>query len=37
MSKYIKELKSYGRTQPAITYSKLTIKTLEQGVKYVQN
>ena len=22
--------------QPAITYSKLTIETLEQGVKYVQ-
>ena len=22
---------------PAITYSKLTIKTLEQGVKYVQS
>ena len=28
-----KELK---RTQPAITCSKLTIETLEQGVKYVQ-
>ena len=24
-------------TQPAFTYSKLTIETLEQGVKYVQN
>ena len=24
-------------TQPAITCSKLTIETLEQGVKYVQN
>ena len=24
-------------TQPAITCSKLTIKTLEQGVKYVQS
>ena len=24
-------------TQPAITYSKLTIETLEQGVKYVQS
>ena len=23
--------------QPAITYSKLTIETLEQGVKYVQS
>ena len=22
--------------QPAVTWSKLTIKTLEQGVKYVQ-
>ena len=25
------------RTQPAITCSKLTIETLEQGVKYVQS
>ena len=24
-------------TQPAITYSKMTIETLEQGVKYVQS
>ena len=24
-------------TQPAITYSKLTIETLEQGLKYVQS
>ena len=24
-------------TQPAITYSKLTIETLEQGVKYAQS
>ena len=24
-------------SQPAITYSKLTIETLEQGVKYVQS
>ena len=24
-------------TQSAITYSKLTIETLEQGLKYVQN
>ena len=23
--------------QPAITYSKITIETLEQGVKYVQS
>ena len=26
----------YERTQPAFTYSKLTIETLEKGVKYVQ-
>ena len=25
------------QSQPAFTYSKLTIETLEQGVKYVQN
>ena len=25
------------RTQPAFTFSKLTIETLEQGVKYVQS
>ena len=25
------------RSQPAITCSKLTIETLEQGVKYVQS
>ena len=25
------------QTQPAITYSQLTIETLEQGVKYVQS
>ena len=24
-------------SQPAITYSKVTIEALEQGVKYVQN
>ena len=24
-------------SQPSITWSKLTIETLEQGVKYVQN
>ena len=24
-------------SQPAITYSKLTIETLEQGMKYVQS
>ena len=28
---------SRGDTQPTITYSKLTIETLEQGVKYVQS
>ena len=27
----------YSLTQPAITFSKLTIETLEQGVKYVQS
>ena len=27
----------YSTPQPAITCSKLTIETLEQGVKYVQN
>ena len=26
-----------GPTQPAITCSKLTIETLEQGIKYVQS
>ena len=26
----------WSSTQPAIAYSKLTIETLEQGVKYVQ-
>ena len=29
-------MKQYFTTQPAITCSKLTIKTLEQGAKYVQ-
>ena len=24
-------------TQPVLTYSKITIETLEQGVKYVQS
>ena len=32
-----KSLKSLGITQPAFTCSKLTIETLEQGVKYVQS
>ena len=27
----------WGLSQPAITYSKLTIETVEQGVKYVQS
>ena len=27
----------HANTQPSITSSKLTIKSLEQGVKYVQN
>ena len=30
-------LRQFNSTQPAITYSKLTIETLEQGVKYVQS
>ena len=29
--------KQGGSTQPAFTCSKLTIETLEQGVKYVQS
>ena len=36
----VKHLKSFFRellTQPAIICSKLTIETLEQGVKYVQS
>ena len=32
-----KNTKLQYRTQPAFTYSKLTIETLEQGVKYVQS
>ena len=32
LGKLLKEL-----TQPAFTYSKLTIETLEQGMKYVQS
>ena len=32
-----KLLESFILTQPAITCSKLTIKTLEQGMKYVQS
>ena len=30
-------VKVLATTQPAITCSKLTIETLEQGVKYVQS
>ena len=30
-------LHRFGQTQPAFTCSKLTIETLEQGVKYVQS
>ena len=30
-------LYSPSTTQPAFTYSKLTVETLEQGVKYVQS
>ena len=30
-------MNSVGKYQPAITCSKLTIETLEQGVKYVQS
>ena len=35
--KYIKKNHSKDKTQPAFTCSKLTIETLEQGVKYVQS
>ena len=35
LSQFKKKLKIL--TQPAITCSKLTIETLEQGVKYVQS
>ena len=34
---FVSEKKSVISTQPAITCSKLTIETLEQGVKYVQS
>ena len=30
-------LRQFNSTKPAITCSKLTIETLEQGVKYVQS
>ena len=31
------EVRLYARTHPVFTCSKLTIETLEQGVKYVKN
>ena len=31
------DAKSYTANQPASTYSKLTIETLQHGVKYVQS
>ena len=31
-----KNMSKLSATQPEITYSKLTIETLEQGVKYIQ-
>ena len=34
---YLKAFKNLTKTQPAFTYSKLTIETLEQGMKYVQS
>ena len=33
----IKPVRKYNTTQSAFTFSKLTIETLEQGVKYVQS
>ena len=36
-SKWKNSQGSYFSTQAAITYSKLTTETLEQGVKYVQS
>ena len=33
----MESVKSSQQTQPVITWSKLTIETLEQGVKYVQS
>ena len=36
-TKGVKKLKKCPNTQLGITYSKLTIETLEQGVKYVQS
>ena len=37
ISYYHKCFSHLGYSQPAITCSKLTIETLEQGVKYVQS
>ena len=37
LSRYNKICPEWVATQPAITCSKLTIETLEQGVKYVQS
>ena len=33
----LRNTKNFYQIQPAITCSKLTIETLEQGVKYVQS
>ena len=33
----IRLVTNISKSQPAITYSKLTIETVEQGVKYVQS
>ena len=35
--KHAGEYNPHGTTQPAFAYSKLTMKTLEQGMKYVQS
>ena len=35
-SRYLRHYFGYYQSQPAITYSKLIIETLEQGVKYVK-
>ena len=34
---YLKDTYQIGNTQSAFAFSKLTIETLEQGVKYVQS
>ena len=33
----IRECGKHNDTQPAVTCSKLTVETLEQGVKYIQS